>query len=64
MAQRSDSRNHLTQYADMGDTASLEGAVIDPILELIHTIRLTSGQRMELLHRAAASFEQEDKLHN
>ena len=48
----------------MGDTASLEGAVIDPILELIHTIRLTSGQRMELLHRAAASFEQEDKLHN
>lgn len=45
---------------DICDIASLEEAVIDQILELIHAINLTPAQRKDLLRRAALRLEQEE----
>ncbi|HSL05404.1 MAG TPA: hypothetical protein VK901_17890 [Nitrospiraceae bacterium] len=50
----------MPKPADIGDTANLEKAVIDRILELIHAIKLNPAQRKELLRRVAVRLEQEE----
>jgi hypothetical protein len=43
----------MPKQANIGDTAHLEEAVIDRILELIHAIQLIQAQRKELFRRVA-----------
>ena len=57
-------RTLMPKQANVGETAKLEEAVIDRMLELIHAIQFTPAQHKELLRRVALRLKQAEGLHH